>query len=196
MIKSMIRSEITDNRWYDSMNAGNAPYSDYQLIATAFGTGSSGTITFSSIPQDYKHLQIRYSAKNLGSGATSPHMDVRFNNFSSFNVYHVHRLYAINTALTSDYAVSTNRFRFENVVSTSTTVDAFQIGVIDIGDYSNPNTYKTLKLFSGRADTSNVISSQSGLYERLEAIDRVDLILPSGDSFNSKSRFSLYGIRG
>jgi len=38
--------------------SGSIPGS-YEYIATATGTGSSPTITFSSIPQGYTHLQIR-----------------------------------------------------------------------------------------------------------------------------------------
>ena len=37
--------------------------SSFESIATVSGTGSSGTITFSSIPATYKHLQIRYIGK-------------------------------------------------------------------------------------------------------------------------------------
>ena len=51
---------------YRSMLAGNAAYvpSSYESIASATGTGSSGTITFSSIPSTYQSLQLRVSCIN------------------------------------------------------------------------------------------------------------------------------------
>jgi hypothetical protein len=36
-----------------------APSGAYDSIATVSGTGSSGTISFTSIPSTYTHLQIR-----------------------------------------------------------------------------------------------------------------------------------------
>jgi hypothetical protein len=36
------------------------PAGAYESIASATGTGSSATITFSSIPSTYQHLQILY----------------------------------------------------------------------------------------------------------------------------------------
>jgi len=41
----------------------------FDFIAKANGTGSSSTITFSSITQSYKHLNIRWSGSTTGSGS-------------------------------------------------------------------------------------------------------------------------------
>jgi len=59
---------------------------DYESIATAIGTGSSGTITFGSIPSTYKHLQIR-SIQRVASG--NAYIKVQFNNDTNSNyTYH------------------------------------------------------------------------------------------------------------
>ena len=44
-----------------SMLVGNEAYEPpgFYSIATANGTGSSGLITFNSIPSTYQHLQVR-----------------------------------------------------------------------------------------------------------------------------------------
>ena len=46
--------------WGAASGAGTS----FESIATATGTGSSGTITFSSIPSTFKHLQIRGISRN------------------------------------------------------------------------------------------------------------------------------------
>ena len=55
---------------YSSFLAGNAAFvpGAYESIAsTTVGSGGVSTITFSSIPDTYKHLQIRYTARVTGS---------------------------------------------------------------------------------------------------------------------------------
>jgi len=47
---------------------GAAAAGAFESIASASGTGSSGTITFSSIPSTYQHLQIRGTADSSGAG--------------------------------------------------------------------------------------------------------------------------------
>ena len=50
----------------DSLLAGNAAYnpSSFESIATVT-LGSSGAVTFSSIPSTYKALQLRFMAKAI-----------------------------------------------------------------------------------------------------------------------------------
>ena len=77
---------------YRSMLAGNSAYvpPSYESIASATGTGSSGTITFSSIPGTYQHLQIRINSRNDSTdGATTT---MRFNGDTGSN-YARHYLY-------------------------------------------------------------------------------------------------------
>ena len=54
-------SSFTNLTKYNDFLGPNSAYipTSFDSIASATGTGSSGTITFSSIPQTYKHLQIR-----------------------------------------------------------------------------------------------------------------------------------------
>jgi len=54
----------------------------YESIASASGTGSSGTITFSSIPSTYTHLQIRGIGRN---SYPSTQVNVRFNSDTGSN---------------------------------------------------------------------------------------------------------------
>ena len=77
---------------YDSMLAGNTAYdpSATWLIQRVAGTGSSATITFSNIPTNYKHLQIRALGKN-SSTATFTGLrtcTIQFNSDTGANYAH------------------------------------------------------------------------------------------------------------
>jgi len=54
-------SSFTNLVKYNDFLGPNSAYipTSYESIASATGTGSSNTITLSSIPSTYKHLQLR-----------------------------------------------------------------------------------------------------------------------------------------
>jgi hypothetical protein len=166
--------------------------SDYELISTAFGTGSSGVITFSSIPQTYKHLQIRYTAKN-SSSATQ--MNITMNAITS-GVYIRHSLLGNGSSVTST-ASSTSQTAIQLVESmaSSTTASAVAAGVIDLLDYSSTSKNTTLRAFYGMADNINRVYLSSGLYNQTTAVSSLTLTA-SANNFAALSRFSLYGIKG
>jgi hypothetical protein len=168
-----------------------APLSDYELIATAFGTGSSGTITFSSIPQDYKHLQVRYTAKTT---TTTIAIYIRFN-FNSASSYSYHRLRGAAATVSSDAAPNVSSMEMFNAVENGETANAFNAGIIDILDYSSSTKNTTIRALYGGRLTTSTIALFSGLFFVTNSVTSMQLFLPSGN-YNSATRFSLYGIRG
>lgn len=167
--------------------------SDFELITTAFGTGSSGVITFTSIPQDYKHLQIRYTAKN---SSTATQMNITMNGITS-GVYIRHSLLGNGTGAATSTASSTSQTSIQLVESmaNSTTANAVNAGVIDILDYTSTTKNKTIRAFYGMVDNITRVYISSGLYNQTTAVSSITLTA-SANNFASLSRFSLYGIRG
>jgi hypothetical protein len=166
--------------------------SDYELIATAFGTGSSGVITFSSIPQEYKHLQIRYTGKNTSTGSN---LQLRFNGITS-GVYMRHTLLGDGSSVSSSAgATSADSIVLGNATTEITTANVFAGGVIDILDYTSTTKNKTIRALYGFYDATRRIHFGSGLYAQTTAVSSLTI---STLTFNltSSSRFSLYGIRG
>jgi hypothetical protein len=167
--------------------------SDYELIATAFGTGSSGVISFSSIPSDYKHLQVRYTAKNT---STATQINITMNGITS-GVYIRHSLFGNGSSVTSN-ASSTSQTSIQLVESmnnSSTDSTIYNAGVIDILDYGSTSKNTTLRALYGMAGTLNRIYLSSGLYNQTTAVSSLTLTA-SANNFASLSRFSLYGIKG
>ena len=91
-----------------SFSTGAPPVapSSYESIATATGTGSSATITFSSIPSTYEHLQIRFTGK--GTGSAEVDTSIRFNSDTGSN-YAWHQVYGYGTSAAASNGTSTNK---------------------------------------------------------------------------------------
>lgn len=172
-------------QWFSSA-IGN-----YDLIQTINGTGSSGSITFSSIPQTYKHLQIRYVAKNTSSATQ---INITINGVNSA-VYSAHTLLGNGSTITSTSSVSQTSVGLNNSMSSSTMTNALAVGVIDLLDYSSNSKNTTIKAMYGIADDIGRVSLSSGLYNQTNPVTSLTLSC-SADNFSSLTRFSIYGLKG
>ena len=107
----------------------------FESIATVtVGSGGSSTITFSSIPGTYAHLQIRATLKqSTGNGAFA-----RFNSDTGNN-YARHRLIGTGSAAGAFGEASQNKVQ----INTSQGYPSFGVFIMDILDYANTNKYKT-----------------------------------------------------
>lgn len=172
--------------------AGGAAAPAFELIAT--GTVSPyDTITFSSIPSTYKHLQIRFTMKDSSSN-TNRDAGIRFNGDTGAN-YASHRLFGDgsvqSTALTG---ASYMRFRIPG----NGFADVYSGGVLDILDYGNASKNTTMKLLSGYAagNGNSEVGLYSGAWFNTAPITSISLFTFNFNSIMSGSRFSLYGIKG
>jgi len=168
----------------------------YESIATANGTGSSGTITFSSIPSTYTHLQIRYMARSADANTS---FKLTFN--GSTTGYADHTLYGTSggTVGPSGNASATS-FSFLQAIAPSTSSANIMGGaIIDIHNYASTTRNKTLRVITGydtnSADPGGVVILQSGLWVNTSAITSISLFKTSGNLTNN-STFALYGIKG
>jgi len=163
----------------------------YELIETAYGTGSSGTITFSSIPSTYKHLQIRYTGRNT---ADDGQIRLTFNGVTSG--YSAHRLFGNGSTVTSSANYGQSSSAINNAIApSSSTANAVGSGVLEIMDYLGTKN-KTVRALFGKHDGEiNNISLSSALLVNTSAITSITLATSTGN-FATISRFSLYGIKG
>ncbi len=165
---------------------------NYESIATFNGTGSSGTITFSSIASTYKHLQIRLIAKD--TGGVSPQIQVTFNSDTASN-YSRHRLTGNGTSAAAFGEANTSNIPFLGQVGLPTAASTYGVAIIDILDYSNTNIYKTLRVLSGQdSNGSGGVDFTSGSWRNTAAISTVTVSL-SGSNYTTATQIALYGIR-
>ena len=185
-----------------SMLVGNPPYipSDYESIATAVGTGSIATITFSSIPSTYKHLQLRVLARDLGAGTSTGNATfIRLNN-NTANVYSWHSFNGDGSAVGWEGygfgATGGNGYINAITAAGGNAAGIMGVGIIDILDYTNTSKLKTITAVTGiDQNGSGRIAFTSILYNSTSVIDRID-IQGSQGNFTTSSVFSLYGLKG
>lgn len=179
---------------------GNLVTNSFESIATVtVGAGGSSSISFTSIPSTFKHLQVRYIARCSRSDYTVASLYARFNSDSASN-YSGHYLGG-NGGSAFAYGGANYSFSPAGVVAgTNVTANDFAAGVIDVLDYQNTNKYKTVRSLAGfngnAAGTGDEINLQSGNWRNTNAISQIDFTLETGASFLQYSSFALYGIRG
>jgi hypothetical protein len=171
----------------------------YESIATYTAGSSVSTISFTSIPSTFKHLQIRYLARCSRSDYTVASLYARFNSDSASN-YSGHYLGG-NGGSAFAYGGANYSFAPAGVVAgTNVTANDFAGGVIDLLDYQNTNKYKTVRSlagFNGNASgTGDEINLQSGSWRNTAAVTSIDFTLETGANFLQYSSFALYGIKG
>jgi len=172
-----------------SFSTGVAPSTNsYESIATVtVGAGGTSTITFSSIPSDYTHLQVRVLQKSDSAGD----LNFKFNNDSGSN-YSRHYLYGDGSSAASG-GVASQTLGYIGYNPSST---IFQASVIDILDYKNTNKYKTVRSLVG-TDTNGggYVIFSSSLWLSTSAITTITFNQGS-NTISQYSQFALYGIKG
>jgi hypothetical protein len=169
----------------------------YELISTTLITTSTAGLSFTSIPSSYKHLQIRYVARNATSG-TRDELSVRFNGSTAYN-HAYHKLQGNGSSVASSATTTTDVMNGGWMTGPSETANVFGAGVIDILDYASTSKNKTIRSLSGLNGPSGgpYVSLNSGFfYANTNAITSIQLNTINVFNFAAGSRFSLYGIKG
>jgi len=196
--------------------SGNGEYSTASnsvvpTVATAFesiattvvGVGGAASVTFSSIPTTFSHLQIRVYGKVTGNDGydSTTGLNLRFNGDSTNN-YYMHYMYGLNYAtpgggysgVQNACGVGTlSQYNAGNVAA-----NTFSPNIIDILDYRNTNKTKVVKCLSG--DNKNGVGYyrvqlSSGLWNSTSAITSIE-VFPNQFNFRQYSHIALYGIKG
>jgi hypothetical protein len=173
---------------------GGAAPTDYESIQTVtVGSGGSSTISFTSIPSTYSHLQIRNISRSSRSDITDSVL-LRLNSDTGNN-YAYHFLRGNGTAASASAATSTSSIFAGAAVAQTGGANMFGVGVIDILDYSNTNKNKTIRSLTGEdRNGQGFVYFQSGLWMNTSAVSTLTFLNEFGN-FSQYSSFALYGIK-
>ena len=175
---------------YASQISGHlVPPSSYYSIATqTVGSGGASSITFSSIPSTYTHLQLRYNTfgtLNIAiqfSGDTAAH-------------YGMHYLDGNGSAAASGIYGPNYSYAYLSLNGNSSATTGIA-GVTDILDYTSTNKNKTLRTLVGiDLNGSGGIELNSGLWTNTSAITSITLLPDGGYPFKQYTTFALYGVK-
>jgi hypothetical protein len=158
----------------------------YEPIATTTLGSAQSSVTFSSISGTYTDL-VLVAAPKLSSGAGN--MQCQFNSDTGSN-YSMTELGGTGSAAFSSRAsnLTSVRLTYYGYVENNNN----QNTIIQIQNYSNATTYKTLLARSNNA--ANGTGATVGLWRSTSAITSVVLSLDAS-TFASGSTFTLYGIK-
>lgn len=179
--------------------SGNLENNSYESIATVtVGAGGSSSVSFSSIPGTYKHLQIRYMSKDDRGSQVLDDVGIRYNGDTTASNYVWHRLLGDGSSTYSQGGTpaSANPMGFQagNGTSSSST---FGAGVTDILDYANTNKNKTARNLSGVDNNgSGAVALYSGAWLSTAAITSIVLYPNNASNFLQYTKFALYGVKG
>jgi len=173
---------------------GNLSTNSYQSIATVTVGSPQATVSFTSIPATYTHLQLRLAIQAADSGGAF-NLKARFNSDTGNN-YALHRLIGDGGSASAAGAATTGYARL-GVLNSSDFTNVFSANVIDILDYTNTNKYTTTRSLGGydKNGATGYVMYHSSLWMNTAAITSIELTTDTGN-FSQYSSFALYGIKG
>jgi hypothetical protein len=163
--------------------------SSYESIATVtVGSGGAASVTFSSIPQTFTHLQVRAYQKTTGAG------DLTFTlNGDTGANYSRHYLYGTGSGLPSSGGTANESAGYIGYSSTGT---YFQVSVIDFLDYTSTVKTKSVRSIVGAdANGTGIVLLTSSLWFATPAAITT-ISFARGADFSQYTNFALYGIKG
>lgn len=185
---------------YDSFLAGNAAYDPAAVdsIATFSVTSPTTTITFSSIPSTYTHLQIRMITRSGANDTTgNDNIYIRYNSDTSSN-YSWHLLGGNGTSTSTAGAANTT-WLLSGKLGNGNVSNTFGVSIVDILDYANTNKFKTQRVLSG-VELNGVQNANmylaSGSWRNTNAVNSITIINGDLADWVQYSHFALYGIKG
>ena len=186
-ILGIMASGMSGNLW--------APGKDFDSIATTtVGGGGVASITFSSIPSTYRHLQIRSIGRSSTATASDVDVKLQFNSDTGSN-YSIHYLYGTGSSAAAAATASNSYATGGDVIKDGNTANVFAASVIDVLDYANTSKNKTVRALSGwDANGSGTVYLNSGAWFNTTAISTITLTPWSGN-FMQYSQFALYGVK-
>ena len=168
---------------------GRVATNSYESIATVLvGAGGSSTITFSSIPSTFKHLQLRYIYQGQGE------LLMTMNGDNTTSNYIRHFLYGNGASASAGSQETPAYVGYMDSVATN----SFSGGVCDILDYTNTNKQRVVRTLVGndRNGTGDLVFYSGMPKSSTTAISSLRVVLSSGSNIAQYSQFALYGIRG
>ena len=179
-------------------SSGGGAAGSYELISTTILSSSQATVTLGSIPQTYKHLQIRIEGGSGGMNGYPDYWRMYVNGSQSGGNYASHYLRGNGSSVVS--GATSGQASMLTLLAMGDHPDANRRGaaIIDLLDYTSTVKTKTVRALSGTPvqGTGPAVHFASGFANEYGAITSVSFVAAGGPSIWTGSRFSLYGIKG
>jgi hypothetical protein len=191
-ILGILASGISGNLWQ--------PGKDFDSIATTtVGGAGASSITFSSIPSTYRHLQIRLMGRSTSSTADGNYVSAQFNSDTAAN-YSYHALSGDGSSAAAAGLASQTAIYLQRLSSDAMNASAYGVIVTDILDYTSANKNKTVRSLGGfdtnggTASTGKIYFTSGAWLNSSTAISSI-VLTPDTGNFKQYTSAALYGIK-
>jgi len=178
--------------------------SGYYSIASGIVDSSGSTsVVFSTIPQTFKHLQLRISARSdYNYTVDDAYLQVNGDTGSNYGTHNFYGASPQNSSININQFNNTNSFNWGQAGGIGTNaVGQWGLAVIDILDYTSTSKKKSFRSTSGMSTNTTAIGglggrngNSTGVWNSTAAINQITILSASPRTFNQYSIFSLYGI--
>lgn len=166
----------------------------YASIATVtVGSGGSSSVSFTDIPQTYKHLQLRCLMRTSDATGITSGTPLYLNNDTTAANYITQRLVGQGSQVEANVETTNPGFIWAFTTGGTSPANRFGTAVLDIADYTDTSKYKTMKVFTGfDSSGAGYVGYFTGTWRSTAAVNRIDI------TFNSAQycQYALYGIAG
>ena len=167
-----------------------------EAISTTYLEANAASVTFSSIPSTFEHLQLRINARTDYNDELD-WWSIQLNGDTGTN-YAWHRMEGAGSSTAVGKTAATNAMAVGAGIAGGAGESAiYGITIIDVLDYANTNKNTTLRLAGGvNAATAgdNRALFSSGLWVSTAAVTSI-LLDPQGGNLVRGSEFTLYGLK-
>jgi hypothetical protein len=166
-----------------------------EYIASSTPSGTN-TITFSSIPSTYKHLQIHAHSCTGRTTNTTDGAYVRYNSDSGSN-YQYSYVNASVASHNSGSQGSPTGYNYLFFHGTQQNNDGFSATILTILNYASTSVYKTGVWNGGSTNDGSYgeIGMGGGVWRSTSAINSITIYTETGSNYIAGTRFDLYGIK-
>ena len=168
----------------------------FEAIATTYLESTQASVTFSSIPQTYEHLQLRGSGRTNEPGYNSAllYMQLGDGSVDTGSNYSYHLMQAGGSA-SQVYTATGGTYMVLRPMADGPGHTATEYGWVmaDILDYVNTNKNTTVLGYVGLG-SGDYVGFSGGLWDSTAAVDTLH-IYPNAGDWTRGSEFTLFGIQ-
>ena len=183
---------------WSNVVAPSEPTAYNSIASYTVTSASTSSITFTAIPQTYKHLVVRMICKVTGSANNTIYYQMNGNTSSDYVYY---QAYSVGGGLSGSGSAGGTGTDTAYVPSVTGAANYFGAAIINIPDYAG-STIKSIQTIAGHAvngSGSNFTLFRGGAYygaNSTSPITSLQFTPAGGASIAQYSTIALYGIKG
>jgi hypothetical protein len=165
-------------------------YGSWASIATFAITSSTASVTFSNIPQNYKHLVLHITG--MAASTSAAQVDMGLNGDGS-TLYTFHQFYGSNTTASSGSSAPRNDIPEVGIIRPNNQTKP-GVSELFLYDYTDNSKFKVCHWYLGSESlTTGYVQQATGMYRSFSPVTTIALT-GRGQSFGANSHVALYGI--